>query len=128
MTALDTNHRWIVWRDRGLGDPHAFAAFDERADADAIARLDPRLTVREHLAWLPTTTVRVRGSDVHVGQVYPPEGEILVAVDGGKPAGRGVVVEVAADEFTVAVPVLAPGRADGPSLWEIGLSLRGGEA
>ncbi len=126
MSVLDTNHRWLVWRDRGVGDPHVFAAFDDRADADAIATLDRRLSVREHLAWLPTTSVRVRGGGVRIGQVYPSEGEILVAVDGGQPAGRGVVVELGQGEFTVAVPVIPPGAADGPSLWEIGRSLGGG--
>ena len=123
MSALDTNHRWIVWRDRGFGDPHPFAAFDDRSDADALAVLDDRLTVREHLAWLPTTTVRVQGTGVRVGQVYPPDGEILVAVEGGAPSGRGVVIEVGEDEFVVAVPVLPPAAAAGPSLWSIGQAL-----
>jgi hypothetical protein len=121
---LDTDHRWLVWRDRGFGDPYVFAAFDDRADAEALCGLDPRLTVHEHIAWLPTTTVRVlRGAlAVRVGQMYPADDEILVC--GKEPVGRGVVIEVGADEFAVAVPVLSPGVADGPSLWELSLASR----
>ena len=36
----------------------------------------------------------------------------------GGVAGRGMVVVVADDELTVAVPVILPARGDGPSLWE----------
>jgi hypothetical protein len=127
MKPLDTNHRWLVWLTPRKGEPHVVAAFDDREDAEALADNSPRLSVKEHIAWLPTTMVRVRSlilprqRDLHLGQMYPPGDEILAV--GDEPVGRGMVVSIAELEFTVAVPVLPPATADGPSLWELGRSL-----
>jgi hypothetical protein len=123
--AFDTNHRWLVWFQPIVGDARVVGAFDDRPIAEAWASQNARRTVREHIAWLPTTTLRVLRGDlpVRVCQMYPPEGEILVS--GSKPAGRGLVVEVGASEFLVAVPVLPPGVGEGPSLWEIGRAFSG---
>jgi hypothetical protein len=119
-TVLDTNHRWLVWFQPIAGDPRVVGAFDDRRIAEVWASGNSRRTAREHLAWLPTTMVRVMraGIDVRPGQVYPASDELLVC--GPEVVGRGIVVDVSQDEFTVAVPVIPPGLADGPSLWEIG--------
>ena len=122
---LDTNHRWLVWFQPIVGDARVVGAFDDRAIAEVWASGNARRMVRENIAWLPTTAVRVLrgGLDVHPGQIYPEGDEILVC--GPEVAGRGMVVVVGDDEFTVAVPVIPPALADGPSLWEIGHRLAG---
>lgn len=124
---VDTNHRWCVWLTPRKGQPHVVAAFDVREDAETLADNSPRLSVREHMAWLPTTTVRVRRlvltgqSDLRLGQIYPPDGEILTV--GNEPVGRGMVIAIEPTEFAVAVPVLPPAVGDGPSIWELGRGL-----
>jgi hypothetical protein len=134
MKLLDTNHRWLVWLTPRKGEPHVIGAFDERGPADAMATISPRMSVREHLAWLPTTTVRIRRlivprqRDLRLGQIWPPDGDIIISED--EPIGRGMVIAIEATEFAVAVPVLPPAIADGPSLWELGrdLSARSAQA
>ena len=134
MKAIDTNHRWLVWLTPRKGELHVVAAFDAREDAETMADNSPRLSVREHIAWLPTTTVRVRRlvlprqSDLRLGQIYPPDGEILTV--GDEPIGRGMVIGIEPLEFAVAVPVLPPAVADGPCLWALGrdLAVRGAQA
>jgi hypothetical protein len=127
MKAIDTNHRWLVWLSPRKGEPHVVAAFDEREDAETMADNSPRLSVREHIAWLPTTTVRVRRlvlpnqSGLRLGQIYPPAGEMLTI--GNEPVGRGMVISIEPTEFAVAVPVLPPDIGDGPSLWALGRDL-----
>jgi hypothetical protein len=126
MKQLDTNHRWLVWREaRGDRPAHPVAAFDEEGAARALAARSPRLTVKEHLAWLPTTTVRVRRLDLNtpprLGQIWPPDGDILVCDT--EAVGRGMVIAVGDFDFAVAVPVLPPAIADGPSLWSLGRAL-----
>lgn len=129
-TLIDTNHRWLVWFQPTLGDALVIAAFDLQQDAVECAARSPRRFMREHLAWLPTATVLVArvGMDVHVGQMYPAPGEILVCesqADGrSEAAGRGIVTQVADGEFAVAVPVMPPRIGDGPSLWSLGQAMR----
>ena len=127
MKAIDTNHRWLVWLFPRKGEPHVVGAFDDREDAETLADNSPRLSVREHIAWLPTTTVRVRRlmltrqRDLRLGQIYPPDGEILAI--GNEPVGRGMVIAIEPTEFAVAIPVLPPAIGEGPSLWALGRDL-----
>ncbi len=134
MKAIDTNHRWLIWLTPRKGEPHVVAACDDRRAAELLAARSHRLTVREHLAWLPTTTVRIRRlvtprqAELRLGQIWPPAGDIIT--DGEHPVGRGMVIRIDELEFLVAVPALPPATADGPSLWELGrdLAVRGAQA
>jgi hypothetical protein len=124
---VDTNHRWLIWLTPRKGQPHIVAASDDRTAAELLAARSHRLSVQEHIAWLPTTTVRVRRlivphqRDLRLGQIYPPDGEILAV--GSEPVGRGMVISIEPTEFAVAVPVLPPAVGEGPSLWALGRDL-----
>ena len=129
MKRVDSNHRWLVWRvaSKGVAE-RLVAAFDELDAAQALAARSPRLVIKEHMAWLPTTTVRALRLDPRtpprLGQIYPPDGDILVC--GNEAVGRGMVVAVGDYDFAVAVPVLPPAIGDGPSLWTLGRALAAG--
>ena len=127
MKAIDTNHRWLIWLTPRKGQPHVVAASDDHAAAELLAARSHRLTVREHMAWLPTRTVRIRRrvtprqADLRLGQIWPTADDIIT--DGEHPVGRGMVVKIDELEFFVAVPVLPPAVGDGPSLWALGRDL-----